>query len=170
MRAMLFEDSPTAWLSSVLLAGAALVSLLNGELAAPARWTWRFAAFALALMALDERFMGHERLKEWLLFSVFDGELPRMGWLGDLPVAIYGLGGLAVLWRLHARQALGPGRVWLIAAVFLGLAALVFDIAGLGAWFQVLEEALEVSAEAVFLGALVRIHVARTSPTASPST
>lgn len=73
------EDSPKTWISSSLLVASGTAAALVGAQNAlrSARYGWYLIALGLLGMAADDRFMGHERLKEWL----FWGGLSR--WLED---------------------------------------------------------------------------------------
>lgn len=140
LRVLVFENGPTAWAQDALLVASAAVALTKG---------WYALAAGLFTMALDERFMGHEHLKDWLLWNAFDGSLVSMGHWGDLPMLVYPLGGLIFLRRLAPRSR------WYTAAFALGAAATALDIFLEAAAAQYVEEFLELAAEALFFGALI---------------
>jgi len=157
-QAVAVEEAPTAWLQSSMLWSCASLALLLATVE-PARLPgWSLIAVGLAAAALDERFMGHERLKDWILFRFYGGNLEAMGRVGDLPILVYGLGGLLVLaWviRSPARPRFA-GLRWMVAAVLAGFVALGLDLAGNDLFVQVFEEGFELLAETLFACALLR--------------
>jgi len=71
------EQAPLAWLQSSLLWSAATLALLLALAEPGAGHGWALVSALLLAAALDERFMGHEWLKDWLLFHAFDGDPAR---------------------------------------------------------------------------------------------
>jgi hypothetical protein len=128
-----------------------LLSCINPQY----RTGWLVAGTALICGALDERFMGHEQLKDWLLYEVFNGSQPAMGWLGDAPMLVYPLAGICLL--IWIWKVFGPSvsRKLVIGAVAVGSVAIAMDIATTNLSWQVLEECLEALAETLFLSALI---------------
>jgi len=151
------ERSPLTWLSSALIAAGAAVCL---SLAMRSGRPWRFGAIAagLAFMALDERFMFHERLKDLILWRAYDGDLGAMGVVGDLPMLAYAAGGAAVLVLLWRVVATRTARILLATAIGLGAVCVGLDLAFGGGWPQVIEELTEIVAEGVLLVALLSIQ------------
>jgi hypothetical protein len=156
-RAIALEDAPIAWLQTTAIAASAVACLCHGLLDDRRRTGWFLVALALFAMALDERFMGHERLKEWIWAEVFDGDRVRMGVWGDMPIAAYGVGGAAVVsWIVRgATNRYAATLLW--SAIAAGAAALILDIAANSLWIQVWEELLELLAETLFLIALLAL-------------
>jgi len=154
------ERSPLAWLSSTLLVASAAVALAVGlrERERPAFWALAAGLFALAL---DERFMFHERLKALVLRRVFDYDRAAMGIWGDLPMALIPLAGAWVLWSLRAELWRRSCRPWILAAFALGAVAIALDIATEAALVQVAEELLETAAETAMLIALLAVAEAK---------
>jgi len=156
--ALALEDSPFAWLQSSLLVACgcvlamrALVSDRPEQMAQRARQqtTWGVLALLLILAALDERFMGHERIQEFLFFDVLHGEPALKHWSQAL-TAIYGMVGIAALmWMRHTMFA--SAWRWCRAGVAIGLAAIALDIAVDSVNVQIIEEILEATAETLFL-------------------
>ncbi|MCO4745931.1 MAG: hypothetical protein KC912_14145 [Proteobacteria bacterium] len=148
------ERSPVAWLTSVLLASAAVAAASAALHAARPRPLSLVAVLALAA-GLDEWFMGHERLKEALLFGPFEGDIEAMGILGDLPLAVAGLVMLAALVPLFREPPHPWVRPLLGAFVALSACALTLDLfAPIDPWHAV-EEVIEcVAAALVFAGML----------------
>lgn len=153
------ERSPLGFLSSLLLTAAGAIAL--AQLLRPAA-TRRFAVLAggLFLLALDERFMGHERLKKLILVNVYDYDKAAMGVVGDLPLVVVALLGLGLLWKLRDEFKARPVRLLLIAAVGCGALSLLFDVATLHPTGQLIEELLELNAETLFLIAVIWQHAA----------
>lgn len=116
------EDSPFTWLSGVMLIVAAT---LSGTIAIRERWMfWMMFTVFFFLLAIDERFMIHEALKDRIIFSR-GNEIPL--WLLELPVIIGALTGLTAsvtLFRIMDKT----GRILLSVGVFFGLISVTFDI------------------------------------------
>ncbi len=148
------EDSPVAWLVSVLfcMTAATAVGLALIPAAAERRtWPlWLLAAGCL-VAGLDEAFMGHERLKEVILFGLYSGDIEAMGGVGDLPMLAYPLVGLPVMWPLLRRPpSVWTGRLWLAAMILAGLAVFADVFLDPFTW-QAVEELLEVGAAGLLL-------------------
>ena len=148
------EDSPVAWLVSVLfcMSAAVAVGLALTRAGSGAR-TWPLWLLAAGCVAagLDEAFMGHERLKEAILFSTYDGDIEAMGVVGDLPMLAYPLLGAPVMWPLlREPPAVWTGRLWLAALILACLAVLADVLLDPFTW-QAVEELLEVGAAGLLL-------------------
>ena len=163
-RAFRSDNSPVSWLSGALLLTLSITALrLTAERCLP----WRLGAWltlAFAALAVDEQFMLHElwkfRCHEWTGAC-------RWGVVREAPmltVAVMGLFSLAWLHRALSHRST-RGLLW--AGFAVGLAAIGVDqwpevrarvdwLPELPALLATLEEALEVVAEALVLGALLR--------------
>lgn len=157
-QAVAVEEAPTAWLQSSMLWSCASLALLLATVERSRLMGWSLIAAGLTAAALDERFMGHERLKDWILFRFYNGDVDAMGRVGDLPILVYGLGGVLVLAWLLRSQALPrfAGLRWMVAAVLAGFVALALDLASNDLFVQVFEEGFELLAETLFACALLR--------------
>lgn len=151
-RAVAYEDSPITWLSTSVLIAAALVAAVLAEDGAGRRWG--VLALLLALAALDERFMGHEQLRDWLL-QASGSALSREDWRANLGMLLYPLAGGSVAWRCVAGLPRGGARALAGLALLLGSAAVLLDISTVALGWQVIEELLELLAELAFLCALL---------------
>jgi hypothetical protein len=154
-KAIAVEEAPVAWLQSSLLWSCAVMTLLLSCINQQHRAGWLIAGTALICAALDERFMGHEQLKDWLLFEVFGGSQSAMGWRGDAVMLAYPIAGL--YFALWIWKVFGPGvsRKLVIAAVAVGSIAIAMDISTTNLSWQVVEECFEALAETLFLSALI---------------
>lgn len=154
-RAWALEQAPLAWLQSSLLWSAATLALVLALVEPGGARGWGIVAALLLGAALDERFMGHEWLKDWLLFQAFGGDAARMGIWGDLPILGYGLGGFVLLAWLRRLAWPRPALRLMLAAVAVGCGALALDLATTQLGWQALEECGEALAEALFDCALL---------------
>lgn len=148
------EDAPLGWWQAALLvanatAAGALASV-NGAVGSrrSAVRGWGLLAVAIVLAALDERFMAHEALQDWLQFDL---GWPRR-WAQGVILA-YAVGGLALL-RLAWTEGGRSLQRWTLAALLAGLGALVLDLAFDTIGAQVVEEWLEALAETLLLAGL----------------
>ncbi len=163
-RAFRSDNSPASWLSGALLVTLCITALrLTAERCLP----WRLGVWltlAFGALALDEQFMLHElwkfRCHEWT-------DACRSGVVREAPmlaVAVVGLFTLAWLRRALSHRST---RALLWTGLAVGLAAIGVDLwpeaqpqwawlPGLPELLAALEEALEVVAEALVLGALLR--------------
>jgi len=147
------DGSPQEWLSSSLLFAGSILALSIGYRRV-ALWLWGTLALGLLIMALDERFMGHERIKEYLLFRVFQGDLTKLKGWGDVPMLIYPLGAV-VGWRWVRSEILNLSTRYAMLWAF-GLGAVrVGLLFAHDAYAHFLEQGIEILAEAVFLYALL---------------
>lgn len=151
------ENSPLAWQqSSLLIASATVASLIATATSTNYRdqGIWIITAGLLVLAALDERFMGHERIQEFLFFECLGGNPVWQTWTDGITVA-YGIAGLAILTKLW--KTLCPeARKLCIVGLLIGLAAIALDVAFDSIAIQMIEESLEVLAETSFLCGLFR--------------
>ncbi|SKC73642.1 hypothetical protein [Ohtaekwangia koreensis] len=142
------ESSVGTWMSGVLLTISATISLILGM-----RHGWRpwfvFAAFFFVL-ALDERFMFHEHLKEWIIFSSHTNQTSR--WVYELPAIAGGLVGAyiaIILWK----NLEGVSRIFLLSATILGTASVTIDVFAAGVLW---EECFKLLGELSITCALLR--------------
>lgn len=106
-------------------------------------------AIALVAAALDERFMFHEWLQDWLRYGVWD-DAPWAARATSAVTLVYAVGGLVLLacLKLVARP---QSFRWIVAAVAVGCVAIALDIAFNDLGWQVIEELLEAVAESLML-------------------
>lgn len=148
------EDAPLAWWQAALLvanasiAGAlACVHAAVGDRPRAVR-CWTLLALGMLFAALDERFMAHEAVQDWL---EFDLGWPRR-WAQGV-VLVYALGGLALLYAAW-NEGSAALRRWTVAALLVGGAAIALDLAFNTIAMQIAEELLEALAETLLLAGL----------------
>jgi hypothetical protein len=147
------EDAPIAWLQSTVLAASAIVCVAHGATRSRGTLGWSFSALGLFALALDERFMGHERLKEWMWLSIFHGDVQRLWIWGDAPILANGAIALAAaVWIARQTRSLAA-VIWLGIAATLGAIALAMDLATTSIVVQIWEELIELTAESCLLAA-----------------
>jgi hypothetical protein len=130
------EDSVGTWMSGVLLIICAVMSLM--QLKHAGWYPWLFISAFFFLLAADERFMFHERMKDSIIFS--NPHAPLL--LYELPVISAACVGGVVGWLLW--KHLTRARLFLIVAIVLGSASVVFDVLSLGLFW---EECFKLTAE-----------------------
>jgi hypothetical protein len=131
------ESSVGTWVSGVLLSCCAAVVLVIGM---NEGWRpWAFLTIFFFLLAADEHFMFHERMKEWIIFSYTEPSLI----FRESPAIFGALVGAAISWMLWTRLK-SLSRMLLLVAVLLGGASVVLDVAGISA---LPEEILKLMAE-----------------------
>jgi hypothetical protein len=147
------EHAPIAWVQSTVLAASAVACLAHALTRSRGTRGWSLSAMGLFALALDERFMGHERLKEWIWLEIFDGDVRRLWIWGDLPVLVNGLIALgAAIWIVRQTRS-RAAALWIALAVLLGAVALAMDLATTSLTVQTWEELVELAAESCFLAA-----------------
>jgi hypothetical protein len=119
------ENSTGTWLSVFLLAGSCTATLIIGMQRTGFCW-WVVSAFFF-MLALDERFMFHERLKQYIVFSSADPAsvpfyLAEAGVLGGI---IIGASMACLMWK----HTLSKGRLFLVLGVAFGSLSAILDIA-----------------------------------------
>lgn len=140
------EDSLGTWLSGAMLVACSTLSLVLWRQRAP--WPWGPAAIFFGLLALDERFMFHESMKERIQVAL--GSASRTNIVPEAPVigaACLGIAVCCALWRKlpwKGRALLGSGAV-------LGAASVAMDVLHQGA---LPEDACKLLAELCVLQAL----------------
>lgn len=142
------ESSPGTWMSGVLLIASATLALITGM--HRGWYPWYIVAVFFYILAADERFMFHERMKEKIIFSVAAAETSR--WLYELPVILGACAGIvliALIWR-HLQQT---GRVLVVLAGITGSISVGFDILQAGV---VWEEAFKLLGELLLVCALLK--------------
>jgi len=126
------EQTPMTWLQSVVLVVAgcasALVALLAARIGDRDGRPWWLLAVGFSVLALDERFALHERVRDGYL-APRGVTVPFLPWVapGDfvvLTIALVGLAALPLVWRgvgddVWARRALVLGVVLAVASVGL---------------------------------------------------
>jgi hypothetical protein len=142
------EASVGTWLSGVLLIMSATLSLVTGMDRQP--WTWFPVAAFFLILALDERFMFHEQLKEQIIFFTYDRDLPHT--LDELPVIVAACMGAGVAFLLWQQLSRG-GRILLVCVVTLGLVSVVIDVLATGP--VLLEDGSKLLAELLLVCALM---------------
>lgn len=161
------ETTPLAWLESVLLALVAFVCGLlayaesAGGRGTAVRW-WLLLTAGFALLALDERFAVHERLRDNWLKATGIRLLPWME-AGDWLIPLYAACGLVMAWGiLRLLSGHRPAKFFFAAALLLaGIAAGMdtVDIRSLGKGterlLQSVEEIIETAAMLSFLSAFL---------------
>jgi hypothetical protein len=124
------ESSVGTWMSGALLMICATLCLVLGM--REGWWPWTLIT-VFFLLALDERFMFHEHLKELIIFSHPETKLAL--WIYELPVisgALVGVIVVVILWRyLH-----GAARILLVIATALGTASVVIDVLAAGVFWE----------------------------------
>ncbi|MDB5255874.1 MAG: hypothetical protein JWM14_569 [Chitinophagaceae bacterium] len=142
------ESSAGTWLSGVLLVMSATLSMVIGMRTKVFPW-FCMTAFFLVL-ALDERFMFHEQLKERLIFAFHPATHSHL--IYELPVILAScIGGLIsfLLWK----EFTNANRILLYFAIGLGLISVVFDVFTAGV---LIEECAKLLAEVAITCALLR--------------
>jgi len=115
------EQSVGTWMSGVLLIISATVA--TSVALQPGNRFWYTIAMFFSLLALDERFMFHEQLKQVIIFSAQD--TPR--WIYELPAIAGACVGAVVACALWHR--LNPsGQKLLLIAVALGTISVTMDV------------------------------------------
>jgi hypothetical protein len=146
------ESSPGTWLSGVLLIIAAATALIAGM--RRGWFPWYIAAIFFFILAADERFMFHERIKEKIIFTT--SSLNGSPWLYELPVilgACAGMAAIALLWRYLQPTS----RVLLTMAAISGGISVGFDMTASGV---VWEECFKLLAELLLVCTLLREAIA----------
>jgi hypothetical protein len=146
------DMSPAAWLSSAqLLAAALLASRLVFEKALPS-FFGHLLALALWILALDEQFMLHE---QWKFGCQNWWSACAHLWVRELPTICVAFFGFAFLLKLLLLNRERSFRSLALGALTVGLFAIYIDLFQVPQMLSSLEEAFEVLAESLFLGALL---------------
>lgn len=125
------EDSVGTWMSGVLLIFIAALCLVISMKQRGYPWIL-FSTFFI-LLALDERFMFHEQVKEQIIFSFHSITLSR--WIYELPVIVGAcIGACAALLLWHHLPA--KGRILLPIVVILGTLSVIIDVMAKGVFWE----------------------------------
>lgn len=162
------------WLQSMLLVLCGFVCLLlaaHGWLTDDVPRQQRvflLLATGFAWLALDERFALHERARDRVL-APRGLEVPLLAWVGpgDFVLIGYAVGGLAVLRGVlralrsdrRARQLFVAGVVCAVIVVAADSVDVRSMSVGVERTEQTVEEIVELASDALFLLALLRLHV-----------
>ena len=144
------ESSIGTWMSGVLLVVSATASMIIGMRRG---WLpWFFIAAFFFMLALDERFMFHERMKEHIIFNITHN-VSRSRLINELPVIVAACAGVFVafiLWR-HLRHR--RNRILLFCAAVLGTASVTVDVLAAGVlWEECCKLLAELSIACALLG------------------
>lgn len=146
------DQSPASWLSSAQLLGASFLALRLGLDHTLDLKLSAWLTMAMLVLALDEQFMLHEQWKygceRW--FSLCNYE-----WIRELPMICVAILGTLTILYLARRVSSRDCRRILFASISVGLLALGSDLLDALRLFSPFEELIEVSAEALFIGALL---------------
>lgn len=142
------ESSVGTWVSGMLLVMSATISLIFGM--RRGWFPWSVLSIFFLVLALDERFMLHEGMKNRIIFH-FSLNPARQHLVAELPVVAGALVGAAmafILWRQLRRT----GRMLLVGAIVLGVASVTIDVLALGVLW---EDSFKVFAELLVVCALL---------------
>lgn len=123
------EDSFGTWLSGTLLIASATASLLLWKARGP--WPWILTSPFFWALALDERFMFHESVKERIQVASAGWPLPI--YVSEAPAIGGALLGVAVCFALW-RPLRPEGRALLLSGACLGIASVALDVLHRGAF------------------------------------
>lgn len=142
------ESSVSTWVSGMLLVMSATISLI---FAIRRSWfPWSLLTLFFLVLALDERFMFHEDLKNRIIFH-YSLDPSKQSIVAELPVilgAIAGLFVVFVLWQRLSRK----GKSLIAGAAVVGTVSVVVDVFALGV---LLEDSFKVFAELLLVSALL---------------
>jgi hypothetical protein len=114
------EESPGTWMSGALLLISAGLSL---SLSFRKAFPWIFIFLFFATLAVDERFMLHEQLKEYIIFSLHADSR----FVYELPVIAGACVGFAVAFMLF-KELDAAGKIFLAGAALLGMVSVIVDV------------------------------------------
>jgi hypothetical protein len=139
------ESSVATWVSGMLLVICGTLCLVTANRSGGFPWLV-FTTFFFAL-AIDERFMIHEYIKQRLIF-----DYPDSSWIVREVAVIVGTLGGGIVSIMLWRQLPAVSRYLLSGAVILGTASVVIDIADAGVLW---EESAKLLAEILITTALL---------------
>ncbi len=147
------EEAPLGWWQAALLvanatAAGALATVGAAVGLQRAAVKWGLLALGMVFAALDERFMAHEAVQDWL---VVDHGVSRG--LAQGVILVYALGGVLLL-RTVWVEGSSTLRRWTVAALLAGAGAIGLDLAFDTIGMQIIEEWLEALAETLLLAGL----------------
>jgi len=151
--AFISDNSPVSWLSSAQLWATALIALRLGADRSLPVLASVWLAGAMVVLACDEQFMFHEHWKygchQWL------DACRSHHWVTEAPIlAVAIVGSVTIAWLHHLLHDRGC-RLWLWSSLAVGALAILVDLTNWPSQLARVEEALEVVAEALFVGALL---------------
>ena len=146
------ESSVGTWMSGVLLVVSATASMI---ISMRRGWLpWFFIAAFFFMLALDERFMFHERMKEHIIFNITHN-VSRSRLLNELPVIVAACVGVVVAFILWRNLLHGRNRILLFCAAILGTASVTVDVLAAGVlWEECFKLLAELSIACALLGEL----------------
>lgn len=151
--ALALEHSHLAWLQSMMLIACAVTSANIAMLHRKHQLFWYILSSLLLFCALDERFMWHEHIQEYIYFQYLEPSAISIRWI-QATTLVYAIGGVIVLTKLKLVSHLSTFR-WLGTSVLIGCAAVVLDVLFDSLRIQAYEEILEYVAEVLFLNGLI---------------
>ncbi|MBK8801917.1 MAG: hypothetical protein IPN71_07650 [Fibrobacteres bacterium] len=140
------EDSVGTWLSGALLVASTTLALQLWK--RRGAWPWSLTTAFFGLLALDERFMFHETLKERIQVGLAESHSPDF--VSETPVLFGALAGVFVCTTLW-RRLQPKGRRLLLAGAVLGAVSVALDVLHAGA---LPEDACKLLAELCVLQSL----------------
>lgn len=173
------EQSPMTWVQTVLLAVAGVLAALHAArrwLAGDRLHPWPLLAAGLLWLAVDDRFVIHERLRDELLAGRIPDVIP-WGRPGDVVLLAYAVGGLVLTRAVLRALAADRAARWAFVAALglLGVAAAIdtVDAESLTRSQELaeatVEESLELFGDASFVLALALPAVVAVAPTGARS-
>jgi hypothetical protein len=139
------EESPGTWMSGALLLISAGLSL---SLSFRKAFPWIFIFLFFAILAVDERFMLHEQLKEHIIFNFKSDDR----FIYELPVIAGACLGFVATFILF-RELDAAGKVLLACAALLGVISVIIDVFEMGV---LIEDSAKLIAELLVTIAIVK--------------
>lgn len=140
------EDSVGTWMSGALLIFMASMCFFKSI---QTQWNpWIFFAVFFLLLALDEHYMFHEKLKEHIIFSSVANSSSR--WIYELPVIVGAC--IGVFFALIFWRHLTKGRLLLPLVVILGATSVILDVLAINVLW---EDSLKLIAELLMASVLL---------------
>lgn len=153
------EQTPMTWLQSVVLVlaatGSLLLSAVLRETSSGHARVWLLFAAGMLMLALDERFAIHERVRDGFL-APRGVSIPFLPWVapGDfllLGIAIAGLVALPWIWRAVTLDR--AARITFITGIALACLAVASDSIDPATWSPQAERVQQSAEEVIELGA-----------------
>jgi hypothetical protein len=158
------EQTPMTWVQSVTLVLAAAGSLLVAHLRRAGATVWWLMSAGFAVLAVDERFAVHERVRDGVL-APRGVRVPFLPWIapGDFLLLLVGLVGLALLPVVWRAVRPDPGAsVALIVGVGLAVIAVGMDSIDPSTWIVQAERVEQTAEEVIELGSGLALFAAVT--------
>lgn len=147
------ESSVGTWMSGVLLIISATTSVIMGM--RQGRLLWFLIAGFFMVLAVDERFMFHEQLKEQIIFSF----ATTTRWVYELPVMAGSCIGAFITFLLW-QNLKGISKLLLLVASLLGCASVVIDVLAGGVfWEECFKLLAELLVACVLLNRVVALKI-----------